>query len=77
MEEAPEEMETLRREEVLWAGGLQGGELGEIHRRRGRKRLDSRNREGQRWQRRWRRVGEHICYNILGFREGDKVAGKL
>ena len=59
------------------AGGLQGGELGEINGGRGRKSLDSRDRERQRQRRRQRRPGESICYNILGAREVDKVAGKL
>ena len=55
----------------LWAGGLQGRELGEINRWRERKRLDGRNRE---WR---RRMGESICYNVLGAREVEDVAGKL
>ena len=64
--------ETERR--GLWAGGLQGGELGEINRWRGRKRVDDRDRE---WQRRGRRTRESICYNVLGAREVEEVAGKL
>ena len=43
----------------LWAGGLQGRELGEINRWRERKRLDGRNRE---WR---RRMGESIYYHVL------------
>ena len=58
----------------LWAGRLPGRELGEINRGRGRKRLEGGNREHRTRQ---RRSGENICYNLLGAREVDKVAGKL
>ena len=62
----------------LRAGGLQGGELGEIKSRRRRKRLDGRDGEWRRghWRQR-KRAGESICHNILGAREVKEVAGKL
>ena len=65
--------ETERR--GLWAGGLQGGELREIKGQRGREILNSRDREWQRGLRGSRRTGESICYNFLGARQGNAVAG--
>ena len=46
----------------LKAGGLQGGEFGEINRRRGRKSLDGRERQDS---------------NVPGAKEVGEVAGKL